>query len=387
MEGIIVSNINETDNKLNFTLNNSDVSVVNALRRVILSNINTIVFRGFPDSENQIKFHKNTTKFNNEYLKHRLSCIPVVNSDSSTFESFCNLNQILIHVENNTLEQRNVTTDDIKIIDKKTKTPIEEDISVYFPHDSITNEPILICVLYPNYNTLTEENEAIHIEANLSIGNAYECACWNVVHHCAYEAVQDEAQVANVANQINDPFEKKDFMLLDAQKIVKPQCFKLSLATIGIYSNKEIVQKACYYIMEKLSLMEVFFESEGKQPIIETKQQHLKNTNDGTLSREQRNNIEDTYCFVYKEDDFYILEIKQDDYTIGKLIEKHFYKEYESNISFVAFKKNHPTQENAFVYIQYKNNPTKQDIRLYQDMSSLIKKLLTLFRNILQEFK
>ena len=133
--------------------------------------------------------------------------------------------------------------------------------------------------------------------------------------------------------------------------------------------------------------MEVFFESEGKQPIIQTKQQHLTNTKDGTLSQEQRNNIEDTYCFVYKEDDFYILEIKQDDYTIGKLIEKHFYKEYEPTTSFVAFKKNHPTQENAFVYIQYKNNPTKQDTRLYQDMSSLIKKLLTLFRNISQEFK
>ena len=237
------------------------------------------------------------------------------------FESFCNLNQILIHVENDTLEQKYVTTDDIKIIDKKTKTPIEEDISVYF-HMTPSQMNLYYLCFVSKLQCSNDENEAIHLEANFSIGNAYECACWNVVHHCAYEAVKDEAQVAKVANQINDPFEKKDFMLLDAQKIVKPQCFKLSLATIGIYSNKQIVHKACYYIMEKLSLMEVFFESEGKQPIIQTKQQHLTNTKDGTLSQEQRNNIEDTYCFVYKEDDFYILEIKQDDYTIGKLIRK-----------------------------------------------------------------
>ena len=34
---------------------------------------------------------KNTTKFNNEYLKHRLACIPIMNDDESTFNAFCNL--------------------------------------------------------------------------------------------------------------------------------------------------------------------------------------------------------------------------------------------------------------------------------------------------------
>ena len=89
MEGKVIHNVNEIGNRLNFTFKNTDVSIVNGLRRVILSNIDTIVFRGFPHSENQINITKNKTKFNNEYMKHRLSCVPVMNSDASTFESFC----------------------------------------------------------------------------------------------------------------------------------------------------------------------------------------------------------------------------------------------------------------------------------------------------------
>ena len=56
--------------RLHFIIDNIDVSIINGLRRVITSNIPTLVFRGFPDKDNQINIKKNTTKFNNEYLSH-----------------------------------------------------------------------------------------------------------------------------------------------------------------------------------------------------------------------------------------------------------------------------------------------------------------------------
>ena len=46
----IVSEVQTIDNELMFNLNDVDVSIVNGLRRVCLSNINTLVFRGFPHS-------------------------------------------------------------------------------------------------------------------------------------------------------------------------------------------------------------------------------------------------------------------------------------------------------------------------------------------------
>ena len=72
-----IHEIQTVDKELQFNLMNVDVSVVNSLRRVCLSNIRTLVFRGFPHEESNIDIHKNTTRFNNEFLKHRIQCIPI----------------------------------------------------------------------------------------------------------------------------------------------------------------------------------------------------------------------------------------------------------------------------------------------------------------------
>ena len=72
-----VTNLNEANGILTFTIDGVNVSVVNAIRRVLLAEVPTIIFRTTPYKENGATFHKNTTRFNNEILKQRLSCIPV----------------------------------------------------------------------------------------------------------------------------------------------------------------------------------------------------------------------------------------------------------------------------------------------------------------------
>ena len=68
----------EKDNILHFTISNINVSFVNALRRVILSDIPTIVIRTTPYEKNDADIEINTSLFHNEILKHRLSCIPIL---------------------------------------------------------------------------------------------------------------------------------------------------------------------------------------------------------------------------------------------------------------------------------------------------------------------
>ena len=51
-------------NRLFVTFDNTDVSIVNALRRVITTNIPTLVFRGFPYKDNQINILKTTIAYN-----------------------------------------------------------------------------------------------------------------------------------------------------------------------------------------------------------------------------------------------------------------------------------------------------------------------------------
>ena len=47
-----INNVAHEDNKLTFTLSNVDLSIVNAFRRTLLSDIPIIVFRTFPYEEN-----------------------------------------------------------------------------------------------------------------------------------------------------------------------------------------------------------------------------------------------------------------------------------------------------------------------------------------------
>ena len=72
-----VSNIIEEDGILRFTLSDVNVSFANALRRIIIADIPTVVFRTFPHAENRAAIETNTTRFNNEIIKQRLSCIPI----------------------------------------------------------------------------------------------------------------------------------------------------------------------------------------------------------------------------------------------------------------------------------------------------------------------
>ena len=76
---LILSNVKEsqeTDGIMTFTIENANVSIANALRRTILSDINCVVMDTSLEKKD-IKIFKNTTRFNNEILKQRLSSIPI----------------------------------------------------------------------------------------------------------------------------------------------------------------------------------------------------------------------------------------------------------------------------------------------------------------------
>ena len=67
----------DKDDALLFTLSGVNVSLANAIRRTILSDIPLVVFKTAPYEENKANIIANTTRLNNEILKQRLSCIPI----------------------------------------------------------------------------------------------------------------------------------------------------------------------------------------------------------------------------------------------------------------------------------------------------------------------
>ena len=360
-----VENVVEYEGTLSFNIRGVETCVVNSLRRTCLSNIETLVFKGFPHHESSINIIKNTTNFNNEYLKHRISCIPIMSNKSNEFDQLKENYKIVVDVKNEKgkQEKRYVTTKDIVLVNKQTNNAVQSEMNgSLFPPDPISGEHILLCVLYPNHNLSDNEIEELNFEAEFEIGCAQENSCWNVVHNCTYEFLRNEPEISKRANNIEDKMEKRDFEILDAQRIYYENEYKMTVESLGIFTNRELMAKSCEYIISKLNLI-IQYTKDNELANVQTKEEYISASNDGTKSAEEIEEYQNMYCNIYTEDDFFVFELKEDDYTIGKLIEVYLYSTYKETLSFVGFKKNHPDQPNAHIYIRYKKEQSnKKDI-------------------------
>lgn len=364
----IVSNITENEGSYQFELANVDVSIVNSLRRVILSNIEQLVFRGFPHAENQLVFEKNNTKFNNEFLKHRIQCVPIFEKDVSKFDNFVKNYCVKVNVRNDTNTRRDVTSQDFKLIQKDTGKAISEsETSILFPPDNITADYILLAVLMPKVSE-TDEPEELSLTLNFTVGCAKEDSCWNVVSKCAYYNKPDDAKIKKTMSEKTmmekTKEERRDFELLDSQRIFVPNQFVFHLTTLGVFSNQAILQKACTYLIERMTEFSKFLEN-------------------ASFTKSQFGDLE-PFGLYQSESGFY-LRIEDDDYTIGKLIENHLNLMFHKEIYYISFKKDHPHDSHCFVSFEYKN-PVELEI-LTKHLSQVSTQVIESYKTISTYFR
>ena len=338
----------ETDDySFKFTLSDINVSIANALRRTILSDIPLIVFRTTPNEENKCNIITNTSRLNNEIIKQRLSCIPIHIKD---VEEFPLNNYILeVNVENTTDTIMFVTTENFVIKEKNTGKPLPRDkVLEIFPPDDITGYFIDFVRLRPRVSDEIP-GEKIYLICEFDVGNAKEDGMFNAVSTCSYGFTQNaDAQDIELARKIQQfknegknekeiDFEVKNWKLLDAKRIYKKDSFDFVVQTIGVYTNNEIVDIACKILI--INLREL-------NAIIEKDELEITNS-DNTMAN----------CFDV------ILE--NQDYTLGNVIEYFlFSKFFETNIiSFCGFKKMHPHDNYSVIRLAYKKPVDKSTIK------------------------
>ena len=336
--------LQENGNILEMEISDVDRSIVNSLRRTILTYVPILVFRGFPYEENRIQFTKNTSKFNNEYLKHRIQCIPIFVSDETRFESMVENYAVKLKVVNDTNQQRYVTTKDFILVNIQTGKAVSEDNTrQMFPPDPISNDYIPICVLMPRISE-TDEPEEIEATLNFSIGTSKEDNCWNVVSKCTMFDKQDDEKIQKY--KTTDEFkrksevEKRDFEILDAQRMTLKNHYGFKMQSIGIYDNQQIIQKSIRYITDKMT--DFLYYLANKASLNPVK---IGTYEDFTISKDS-SSIRDKYS----------LRVEFDDYTIGGLIENHLYLMFKKELSYVAFEKDHPHEIYCNILFSYKNN-------------------------------
>lgn len=356
--------------ELKFTLHHVDVSIANSIRRVILSEIPTLVFDSLDKediNEENITIKKNNTILNNEIIKQRLSCIPIHIDNLNDF-AYKNY-RVVLDVENKEFERRIVTSEDFKIINIQDESYIDDDKTrSMFPRCSITKQFIDIVHLEPAVDD--KHHDSIRLDCGMKIGRAKENGAYNVVSNCTYMYTKDEVKIEQEWNAIVEklPADKeireirrRDFMNLDAERIYKHNSYDFTVQTVGVYSNHQIVRMACDIMVAKLKS---FFRR----------------------ITENVNLISENRVFM---DNCYEILIEGEDFTLGKVLENVIYQEYfvtkPSKLSYISSYKDHPHEQYIKLRIAYNDNVEKNDI--LGDMKNVVEKCIFVYTQIKQTMK
>lgn len=341
---IEAKSVTEDDGLLKFTLSGVNVSLANSIRRTILSDIPCVVFKTSPHEENKANIILNTSRFNNEIIKQRLSCIPIHISDlQMPLKNYL----MEVNVENLTDTILYVTTKDFKIKNLITNEYLtEKDTQAIFPPSEQTGYYIDFLRLRPKISNEIP-GEAIHLTCEFSISSAKDSGMFNVVSTCSYgytiDEVRMEIELGKKMKEWKDQglkaddvkFEADNWKLLDGLRITKQDSFDFIIQSIGVFTNQELVHKACDILIKKL--------------------QDIKNDDELEIIPAQ-NTMANSFDII----------IKNEDYTIGKAIEYVFYAKYFNDtqiMTYCGFKKMHPHDSDSIIRVAYKDVVDKAMIK------------------------
>jgi DNA-directed RNA polymerase II subunit RPB3 len=344
---------NGTDNKgmLTFTIKNTNVSIANALRRIILSDIKTVVIDTDDDS---INISENTTRFHNEILKQRLGCIPV---HITEFDNIENL-QLELHQQNDKDSLMYVTTSDFKIKDIVTnKYLADSTVKKIFPSNSFTKEFILFTRLRPKISN-DIPGEIIKLKAKFKLGTSKQDGMYNVVSTCAYKNTEDKVeqhnQWQNIAEKMEEEgittkkidYKKADWYTLDAKRFYKQNSFDFKLESVGVFKNIEIIHNAIETLIFKLD-------------------------NINQLCNDEQIELDKTATAMSNSFD---IKLVGEDYTIGKVLEYILHEEYykkQKLLNYVGFIKKHPHDDYSIIRVAFKETDDL-DIQTHENVYKIL---------------
>jgi DNA-directed RNA polymerase subunit L len=368
--------VSRTDERgeLRFTIDKINVSLANALRRVILSDVPTLVFRTTPHAESKSSITVNTSRIHNQILNQRLSCIPIHITDQ-TFEFKDYAVEINAIADGN--EIRYITTKDFRM-KNKTNGKYLTDVKVreIFPPNATSGDFIEFARLLPKMSEYSE-GEQLTMTCDLDIGTAQQDGAFNVVCTCAYQMTMDAAKVdeawrikeaelvregiATVGSEEMNA-QRKNWSLLDAQRHTKDDSFDFVVETVGVFTNAEIVYKAAQIMINKCMKFIRDIES-GENHIIPT---------------------------VSTIQNGFDIELKGEDYTLGKVLEfflhdKHYAE--DQTVTYCSFRKIHPHNPDSMIRVGFAETVGVDEGIVAQYITTCARDAIVVFEHIRDQFR
>ena len=358
----------ENKGVLSFTLENTNVSIANALRRVLLSDIESVVF----DTDNdKINIHENTTRFHNEILKQRLGCVPIHIKDIAGIENLI----FELNVINESDSIQYVTTKDFTIKDIATdKYLTTEQTKLILPPNNLTKEYVLFTRLRPKISN-DILGETISLKVKLKTATAKQDGMYNVVSTCAFGNTEDKVEQHNQWQSISEDleskglngdrieYERKNWYTLQAKRHFIQDSFDFKVESVGVYTNVELINMGCDNIIKRLDKIKEKCDKE--QLKLNKKSTAMENAVDVILQGE--------------------------DYTIGKVIEFVLHEQYykkDQALSYVGFIKKHPHDDYSIIRMAFSSegDTSLTDVNVYSMVKFSCDVGIKLFANIKEYF-
>jgi DNA-directed RNA polymerase subunit L len=348
-------------NAINFDIRNVDISLVNSIRRIILTDIPSVGFYfKLKDHfvENDINIEVNDSPLHNEFLAHRLSLVPL-HFTKNEIENWKDSDYtFILNKKNKTGQIMNVTTEDFVILNNKTNEKMQESfINRIFPKDDITKDHILLTKLKPNFESLEKGNE-LKLTCIARKGIAKNCICWNSISQCSYFNTLDNSAISKVLkektkglsnNKIKE-FEK-EFDTLDKYKYFlknkygEPDQVTFSLEVESEMSPYEVFDIGCNVLITHIENLVVEFAKGDDSSIVEV----------STIS---------------DMPNFYTVMFKGFTHTIGNLVQSfimnHYVRDKELkdryDVTYAGYCVPHPLEEMFLLKLKFDNEISKRQL-------------------------
>lgn len=338
-----VSQVEEVPHKcgatLRFNLGDCNVSVANALRRIILAEIPTVVFKMQAQYAGELyNISVNTSRLHNEMIKQRLGCVPIHISDPSVpVEDL----EVEVKKRNDSNTMMFVTTEDFAIRNVKTDKYLDvSEVRRIFPPNELTGDYVLLARLRPRISD-DIPGEELAFTVRMSYGTSKEDGMYNVACVCSYSMTPDTVEQQRIWSDIERQrrekgvdekeieTEKKNWYLLDGMRVVLKNSFDFELKSVGVYSNPLLVKMACGVMLKKLETLSQAASSGNLQ-----------------IEKLEGSTFNSAFNFI----------LKDEDYTLGKVIENIIYAQHyegSNRLTYVGFIKLHPHHNDSLIRLAF----------------------------------
>jgi len=393
-----ITNVEQVDGELKFMLSGDDKygfdkSIVNGIRRVLLTDIPTVAFNLSESGvDNDIIIVTNNSALHNEMMTHRIALIPLyLNPENYTRKHLFECK--VVHDSDDPF--RFVTMNDVSIY--PLKVGIQERLDKYYddsydlsPEDSSVLNEQLSTVNIDNYDmnkplsqkekdkiyrpfmfrknthysmltelksTNTEDSfQELNFYGSPSVGYGYQDAKYQGVSQATYSFTVDDKLVKSVLKEKLkvEEIEKKNvksysrkFMLAESERYFhrdnsgEANRYNFSVKSNHYYDSGTIFKKAIEILIGKfLSLKMEFIE--------------LLKENNSRISVDQ------------VKENVYHYEIENESHTLGNIIQSHIVRHVikdGSLINLCGYKKPHPLEDKILIIVSLNNGhkAAKQD--------------------------